>query len=99
MMQIEGIKVFVFQLQKWQRAWKKNCCKSRYARGYCGNKRNSGREALKKSIKANVPKGTEELNLKAFDMGYKHGRKLSEANFALRLPAVALVIESLASEA
>ncbi|MBS7607782.1 MAG: 2-oxoacid:ferredoxin oxidoreductase subunit gamma [Candidatus Bathyarchaeia archaeon] len=36
------------------------------------------KEALKESIKANVPKGTEELNLKAFEIGYEYGRKLVE---------------------
>ena len=30
-------------------------------------------EALLKSILASVPKGTEELNTKAFDLGYKYG--------------------------
>ncbi|MEM2546327.1 MAG: 2-oxoacid:ferredoxin oxidoreductase subunit gamma [Candidatus Bathyarchaeia archaeon] len=34
------------------------------------------KEALKESIKANVPKGTEELNLKAFEMGYEYGKKV-----------------------
>ncbi|MEM2420093.1 MAG: 2-oxoacid:ferredoxin oxidoreductase subunit gamma [Candidatus Bathyarchaeia archaeon] len=34
------------------------------------------KEALEESIKANVPKGTEELNLKAFEIGYEYGRKL-----------------------
>lgn len=36
------------------------------------------KEALKESIKANVPKGTEELNLKAFEIGYEYGKKLVE---------------------
>jgi len=36
------------------------------------------REALKESIKANVPKGTEELNLKAFEIGYEYGKKVVE---------------------
>ncbi|MEM3565473.1 MAG: 2-oxoacid:ferredoxin oxidoreductase subunit gamma [Candidatus Bathyarchaeia archaeon] len=36
------------------------------------------KEALKESIKANVPKGTEELNLKAFEMGYGYGKKVVE---------------------
>jgi len=36
------------------------------------------KEAIKESIKANVPKGTEELNLKAFEMGYEYGKKLVE---------------------
>lgn len=36
------------------------------------------KEALIESIKANVPKGTEELNLKAFEMGYEYGKKVIE---------------------
>ncbi|MEM3580484.1 MAG: 2-oxoacid:ferredoxin oxidoreductase subunit gamma, partial [Candidatus Bathyarchaeia archaeon] len=36
------------------------------------------REALKESIKANVPRGTEELNLKAFEIGYEYGKKFVE---------------------
>ncbi|MEM3702800.1 MAG: 2-oxoacid:ferredoxin oxidoreductase subunit gamma [Candidatus Bathyarchaeia archaeon] len=34
------------------------------------------KEAIKQSIKANVPKGTEELNLTAFEKGYKYGEKI-----------------------
>lgn len=34
-------------------------------------------EALKKSILATVPKGTGELNLKAFAQGYKYGQGLA----------------------
>ncbi len=37
------------------------------------------KDALKKSVKANVPKGTEELNLKAFEKGYEYGKKLLES--------------------
>ncbi len=36
------------------------------------------KEALKESIKANVPKGTETLNLKAFEIGYEYGKKVAE---------------------
>jgi 2-oxoglutarate ferredoxin oxidoreductase subunit gamma len=36
------------------------------------------KEAIKESVKANVPKGTEELNLKAFEVGYEYGKKLVE---------------------
>jgi 2-oxoglutarate ferredoxin oxidoreductase subunit gamma len=32
--------------------------------------------ALKESIKANIPKGTEELNLTAFKRGYEYGKNL-----------------------
>ena len=32
-------------------------------------------EALRKSILASVPKGTEELNMKAFELGYDYGSK------------------------
>ncbi|MEM2104205.1 MAG: 2-oxoacid:ferredoxin oxidoreductase subunit gamma [Candidatus Bathyarchaeia archaeon] len=38
----------------------------------------TSKEAVKESVKANVPKGTEELNLKAFEKGFKCGRKLVE---------------------
>jgi 2-oxoglutarate ferredoxin oxidoreductase subunit gamma len=34
--------------------------------------------ALKESVKMNVPKGTEELNLTAFEKGYEYGKKLWE---------------------
>ncbi|MGB9778214.1 MAG: hypothetical protein C0193_02285 [Candidatus Bathyarchaeota archaeon] len=34
------------------------------------------KEAVKESIKVNVPKGTEELNLKAFEKGYEYGKNL-----------------------
>ncbi|MBS7647269.1 MAG: 2-oxoacid:ferredoxin oxidoreductase subunit gamma [Candidatus Bathyarchaeia archaeon] len=34
------------------------------------------KEAIKKSIAANVPKETEELNLKAFEKGYEYGENL-----------------------
>lgn len=34
------------------------------------------KEAMMKSIKANVPRGTEELNLRAFEKGYEYGEKL-----------------------
>ncbi|MBX5327841.1 MAG: 2-oxoacid:ferredoxin oxidoreductase subunit gamma [Candidatus Bathyarchaeota archaeon] len=34
------------------------------------------KNALKESIKANIPKGTEELNLAAFEKGYEHGKDL-----------------------
>jgi len=37
-------------------------------------------EALKNSLLSNVPKGTEKLNLKAFEKGYKYGKKLLEEN-------------------
>ena len=32
-------------------------------------------EALRKAVEDSVPKGTESLNLKAFDTGYEYGRK------------------------
>jgi len=34
------------------------------------------KNALKESIKDNIPKGTEELNLTAFEKGYEYGKKL-----------------------
>lgn len=33
-------------------------------------------EAMKNAILRNVPKGTEELNMSAFEKGYEYGRKL-----------------------
>jgi 2-oxoglutarate ferredoxin oxidoreductase subunit gamma len=33
------------------------------------------KKAVKESIKNNVPKGTEELNIKAFEEGYRLGLK------------------------
>jgi 2-oxoglutarate ferredoxin oxidoreductase subunit gamma len=33
--------------------------------------------AVKESIKENIPKGTEELNLTAFEKGYEYGKKLA----------------------
>jgi 2-oxoglutarate ferredoxin oxidoreductase subunit gamma len=36
------------------------------------------KEALAKAIKANVPKGMEELNLKAFNNGYAYGLKIAK---------------------
>ncbi len=34
------------------------------------------KNAVKESIKANIPKGTEELNLTAFEKGYEYGKNL-----------------------
>jgi len=34
------------------------------------------KNAVKESIKANIPKGTEELNLKAFEKGHEYGKNL-----------------------
>jgi len=34
------------------------------------------KDAVKESIKANIPKSTEELNLTAFEKGYEYGRNL-----------------------
>ncbi|MDH5634732.1 MAG: 2-oxoacid:ferredoxin oxidoreductase subunit gamma [Candidatus Bathyarchaeota archaeon] len=35
-------------------------------------------EAFKKSLVSNIPKGTEKLNLTAFEKGYEYGKKLLE---------------------
>jgi 2-oxoglutarate ferredoxin oxidoreductase subunit gamma len=35
-----------------------------------------GPDAMRKAVVASVPKGTEDLNLKAFDRGYEHGMKM-----------------------
>ncbi len=39
-----------------------------------------GLESMRKAVTASVPKGTEELNLKAFDRGYEYGMKLMGRN-------------------
>lgn len=36
------------------------------------------KEAMKESVLRNIPKGTEELNMEAFEKGYDHGRQLME---------------------
>jgi 2-oxoglutarate ferredoxin oxidoreductase subunit gamma len=36
-------------------------------------------EAVKQSIKENIPKGTEELNLKAFEKGFEFGKSLAKS--------------------
>ncbi|MFH0903162.1 MAG: 2-oxoacid:acceptor oxidoreductase family protein [Pseudomonadota bacterium] len=36
-------------------------------------------DAVRQAVKTSVPKGTEELNLKAFDRGWEFGRKLVAA--------------------
>jgi 2-oxoglutarate ferredoxin oxidoreductase subunit gamma len=33
-------------------------------------------EAMKKAVLSSVPKGTEELNLKAFERGYEYGQQV-----------------------
>jgi len=35
-------------------------------------------ESMKKAILSNIPKGTEKLNLEAFEKGYEYGKKLRE---------------------
>lgn len=37
-------------------------------------------EAVRKTVEESVPKGTEELNLKAFDKGYEYGIQQVEGN-------------------
>lgn len=37
-----------------------------------------GEEALKQAIATTVPKGTEALNLKAFEVGFAHGKKITD---------------------
>ena len=41
---------------------------------FCGATQVASAGALKKAIADSVPKGTEELNLKAFDAGYAHAK-------------------------
>jgi len=33
-------------------------------------------DALRRAVRESVPKGTEDMNLKAFERGYEHGQKL-----------------------
>ena len=40
------------------------------------------REAVRKTVETSVPKGTEELNLKAFDRGYEYGLDLLKSKKA-----------------
>ena len=42
------------------------------------------KRSVKETIKNNVPKGTEELNLKAFELGYMLGNKYSDTIYAIR---------------
>jgi 2-oxoglutarate ferredoxin oxidoreductase subunit gamma len=35
-------------------------------------------DALRQAVRESVPKGTEDLNLQAFERGYAHGRQLLE---------------------
>jgi 2-oxoglutarate ferredoxin oxidoreductase subunit gamma len=44
-------------------------------------------EAFKKSLLRNIPKGTEQLNLTAFEKGYEYGRKLLEQNAEIKRSA------------
>lgn len=37
------------------------------------------KEAVKKSVRINVPKGTEEINITAFEKGYEYGKSLSKS--------------------
>ncbi len=37
-------------------------------------------EAMRQAVKSSVPRGTEDLNLKAFDRGYEYGQKLLGSN-------------------
>lgn len=41
-------------------------------------------EAFKNSLLSNIPKGTEKLNLTAFEKGYEYGRKLLEETAAIK---------------
>ncbi len=36
-------------------------------------------DAIKEAIKENIPKGTEKLNMTAFEKGYEYGKKLSKS--------------------
>jgi 2-oxoglutarate ferredoxin oxidoreductase subunit gamma len=43
----------------------------------CGATRIVSPEALKAAIAASVPKGTETLNLRAFEAGYEHAQRVA----------------------
>jgi 2-oxoglutarate ferredoxin oxidoreductase subunit gamma len=47
-----------------------------------------GPDAMRKAVAASVPKGTEDLNLKAFDRGYEHGMKTEREGRLAPAPAV-----------
>lgn len=36
------------------------------------------KEAFKNALLSNIPKGTEKLNITAFEKGYEYGKKLLE---------------------
>ncbi len=44
-------------------------------------------EEFKNSLLKNIPKGTEKLNLAAFEKGYEYGKKLLEQNTEIKHPA------------
>lgn len=44
----------------------------------------AGADAMRSAVKASVPKGTEVLNLKAFERGYEFGRSVTSPEPALR---------------
>jgi 2-oxoglutarate ferredoxin oxidoreductase subunit gamma len=44
-------------------------------------------EAFKNSLLNNIPKGTEKLNLTAFEKGYEYGKKLLDQNIEIKRPA------------
>jgi len=41
-------------------------------------------EAFKNSLLSNIPKGTEKLNLRAFEKGYEYGKNLLEQNTEIK---------------
>jgi 2-oxoglutarate ferredoxin oxidoreductase subunit gamma len=43
-------------------------------------------EAMRKAVTASVPKGTEELNLRAFEEGYGYGERLMKRGASPKLP-------------
>ncbi len=44
----------------------------------------AGADAMRSAVKVSVPKGTEVLNLKAFERGYEYGRSVTAREPALR---------------
>lgn len=43
---------------------------------FCGTTQLVGSEAMRQAVATSVPRGTEELNLRAFDAGHEYARKL-----------------------
>ncbi|MBN1619680.1 2-oxoacid:acceptor oxidoreductase family protein [candidate division WOR-3 bacterium] len=76
--QLEGVRVFPAQITELAiKEFSKPIVANMVALGIVINLSNIlGIETVKEAIKSRVPKGTEEINLKAFDLGYEKGKEL-----------------------